>query len=78
MRPSLASDSSKTVGSRQTWHGNCLRQENASRVSYVDLDLQGHTDFNHENKCSETVQAIDIKFAVKIVRLKLFNLFSVG
>ena len=40
------------------------------------------TDLNHENnKCliiSETVQAIPIKFAVEIVRLKvLYNLFSV-
>ena len=37
--------------------------------------IQGHTDFNHEienNKCSiisETIQALPIKFAVKIVRL---------
>ena len=36
--------------------------------------IQGHTDRNHENnKCliiSETMQAMPIKFAVKIVRLK--------
>ena len=36
--------------------------------------IQGHTDLNHEiNKCfiiSETVQAIPITFAMKIVRLK--------
>ena len=44
--------------------------------------IQGQTDLNHEiNKVSiisETVHAIDIKFAVKIVRLKVYyNLFSV-
>ena len=38
--------------------------------------IQGHTDLNHENdKCliiSETIQAMPIKFAVKIVRLKVY------
>ena len=38
--------------------------------------IQGHTDLNHENnKCliiSETTQAMHIKFAVKIVRLKVY------
>ena len=37
--------------------------------------IQGNTDLNHDNnKCliiSETTQAIPIKFAVKIVRLKV-------
>ena len=38
--------------------------------------MQGHTDLNHgNNKCSsiisETVEVIPIKFAVKIVRLKV-------
>ena len=37
--------------------------------------IQGHTDFNHENnKCLiilQTVQAMPIKFAVKIVRQKV-------
>ena len=37
--------------------------------------IQGHTDLNHENnKCliiSENIQAMPIKFAVKIVRLKI-------
>ena len=41
---------------------------------------QGHTDRNHENNkgliISETVQAISIKFAVKIVRLKIYIIFS--
>ena len=41
--------------------------------------IQGHTDLNHENnKCSiisETVQAIPIEFAVRIVRLKVYIIF---
>ena len=41
-------------------------------VNHIDLTcIQGHTDLNHENnKClilSETVQAMPVKFAVKIV-----------
>ena len=42
--------------------------------------IQGHTDLNHENsKCliiSETVQAMPIKFAVKLVQLKVYIIFS--
>ena len=42
--------------------------------------IQGHTDRNRENdKCSiisETVQALPIKFDVKIVRLMLCIIFS--
>ena len=38
--------------------------------------IQGHTDLNHEhNKCliiSETIQTMPIRFAVKIVRLKVY------
>ena len=66
---STASDSS---------HGDCLRHENASRViNYIDLTfIQGHPDLNHEdNKCliiSESIQAMPIKFAVKIVGLKVY------
>ena len=88
----LASDSSETIGHhKHTWHGNCLRHENASRVNYSDLGLhltsqilimkiiivrllfpiKNVTDFDHENNnCSiilETIQAVPIKFAVKIV-----------
>ena len=37
--------------------------------------IQGHTDLNHENNTSliisETIQAMPIKFAVKIVRLQV-------
>ena len=41
---SLARDSSETV---QTWHGDCLRHENASRVTYIDLD---HHSRSHISK----------------------------
>ena len=38
--------------------------------------IQCHTDLNHENSkyliISETIQAMPIKFAVKIVRLKVY------
>ena len=75
---SLASDSSETIEViiiKTSWHGNCLRHGNASSVNYIDLDLQGHTDLNHENDkysiISETFQAIPIKCAVKIVQLKV-------
>ena len=43
--------------------------------------IQGHTDLNHDkNKCfiiSESFQAMPIKFAVKIVRLKVYILSSI-
>ena len=39
--------------------------------------IQGHTHLDHENdKCliiSETIQAVPIKFAVKIVRQKVYT-----
>ena len=42
--------------------------------------IQGHTDLNHENNkglvISKTVQAIAIGFAVKIVRIKVYIIFS--
>ena len=48
----------------QTWQGNFLRQENASRVNYIE-----HLIMKIINLIiSETVQAIPIKLAVKIVR----------
>ena len=44
-------------------------------ASIILTFIQGHTDLNHEHyKCSiisETVQAMPIKFTVKIVRLKV-------
>ena len=33
----------KSSSSNFTWHGDCLRHENASHVNYVDLDL--HSSF---------------------------------
>ena len=55
----------------QTWHGDCISYENASRIKCFDLLFtQGHIYFNHEIiKCfiiGETVQAMPIRFAVKI------------
>ena len=50
------------------------------RVFMAFTFTQGHTDLNHENnKCSiipETAQAIPIKFAVKIIRLKADMTFA--
>ena len=52
-------------------------------IIWTLIFILGHTDRNHENNncsiISETIQAIPIKFAVKIVRLKvdLYNIFSV-
>ena len=38
-------------------------------IILILIFIQGHTDLNHENnKCSETVKAISIEFAVKIDR----------
>ena len=61
------------------------KHENARITCLIILTLtiiQGHTyfNFNHENnKCSiisETVKAMLIKFAVKIVRLRVYIFFS--
>ena len=41
---SLASDSSETAGHHsQTSHNDCLRDENASRVNYIDHDLHSRS-----------------------------------
>ena len=42
------------VITNQTWHGNCLKHGNTSRVNYILIltFFQGHTDRNHDNnKC---------------------------
>ena len=43
---------------------------------HVIISIQGHIDLDHENNncliISETVQTIIIKFAVKIVQLKVY------
>ena len=36
----------------QTWHGNCLRHDDASRVNYIDLDLHSWSQMLMINKCS--------------------------
>ena len=56
---------------RQTWRGDCLRHGHASRVSYFDIDLHSRSYRSYENNkgliISETIQAVPITFAVKIV-----------
>ena len=68
-----ASDSSETVEVIIVKLGT-----DASRINYIDL--QGHTYLNHENnKCFtilETIQVMFIKFAVKIVRLKVYMVIA--
>ena len=55
-----------------------MKMDQVVLLNYVDIDR--HTDLSHENnKCSiilETVQAMAITFAVKIVRLKVYIIFS--
>ena len=75
---SLASDFSQTIEVIIIKLGIFgLRHANTSHINYIDLDLHsGHTDLNYENKCSiisETFQAMPVKFAVKMVRLKVYN-----
>ena len=40
---SLASDSTETKSHHQSWHGDCLRHVNASRVNYIDLDVHSRS-----------------------------------
>ena len=65
----------------QTWYGDFLRHENALRVNYIDLDLHWRSQLLITKIISvwlfQTVSAMPIKFAVKIVRLKIFIIFSV-
>ena len=84
---SLACDSSEIVEVIITKLGTVTASDTRMHLVLIILTLtfiQGHKDLNHENnKClmiSETVQAMRIKFAVKIVQLKVYknyNLFSV-
>ena len=79
----LANDSSETV---QVFIIKvCMVTASNMRMHHVLITftltfIQGHTDLNHENnECliiSETVQAMAIKFAVKIVQLKVYIIFS--
>ena len=72
----------KPANSYQTWQCDCLSYQNASRINFLDLTLnQGHTHLNHENNncliISETVHAMPIKFAVKIIWPAVHNHSSV-
>ena len=75
---SLASDSSDTIKVIIVKHDMMTAFNMGMHYVLIIFTLtfiQGHTDLNHETeKCSitsETVQALPIKFAVKIVRLKV-------
>ena len=78
----LASDSSETVQVIIIQFGTVTASDIIMHHVLIILTLtfvQGHTDLNNENKCliiSETVQTMPIKFAVKIVRLKVYMIFS--
>ena len=72
---------------RQTWHDDCLRQRTDKQLNNTIMYhvliiltlnfIQDRIDLNHEtNKCliiSETIQAMPIIFAVKIVRQKVYR-----
>ena len=79
---SIASDSAETIEVviiqlSTVTASNMLKHHVLSILALTFI--QGHTDMNHENnKCliiSETIQAMPIKFTVKIVRLKVYILF---
>ena len=79
---SLASDSSETLEVIIIKLGMMTASDMRMHHMLIILPLtfiQGHTDLNHKNKCSiisETVQAIPIKFAVKIVQPKVYRIYS--
>ena len=80
---SIASDSSETIEVSITKLGMVTASDMAIYHVFILLNLtliQGHIDLNHENHTfwiiSDTVQAIHIKFAVNIIRLKRYILFS--
>ena len=79
VRVSLASDSSETVDftivKRGTVTVSVTKMHHELSISTFTF-IQGHTDLNHENnKCltiSEAIQAMAIRFAVKVVRPKVY------
>ena len=80
---SLTSDSSETVEVIIIKLGTVTASDMVTHhmLSILTLTfIQGHTDLNHENNkdliISETVQAIPIHFAVKIVCLMVYIIFS--
>ena len=81
MRVSLAHDSSETVKVITLELGTVPASDMRMHHVLIILTLifiQGHTDQNHENNksliISETIQAMPITFAVKIVRLKAYGM----
>ena len=80
---SLASNSSETVEVIVVKLGTVTASDMGMHHMLITLTLifiQGHTDQNHENnKCliiSQTIQAMPVKFAVKIVRLKVYVIIA--
>ena len=76
---SLASHSSETIEVVIIKFGTVTTSKMLMRRVFIILTstfIQGHTDLNHENNnclnISETIQAMPINFAVKIVRLKVY------
>ena len=73
---SLASDSTETVVVVIIKFGTVTASDKRMHHAFIILI----TDLDHENDkysfISETVQAIPIKFAVKIVQLKVYIIFS--
>ena len=76
---SLASDSSETIEVSFIKLGTVIASDMVMHhvlIIWTLTFIEGHTNLNHENnKCSiisETVQAITITFAVKVVRLKFY------
>ena len=80
---SLASDSSETVEviiiNPGTMTASDMRMHHVLIVLTLTF-IQGHAELNQENsKCwiiSETVQTVPINFAAKIVRRKVYIIFS--
>ena len=80
---SIASDSSGTIEVTINKHGTMNSSDMRMHPVLIILTvtvIQGHTDLDHENNkysnISQTVQAMPIKFTVKIVRLKIYLIFS--
>ena len=80
----LASNSSETVEVIIIKRGTVIASDMLVCLVLIILTftfIQGHTDPHHENnKClivAETIQAMPIKFAVKIVRLKVYMAIAV-
>ena len=76
---SIASDSSETIEvvivKLDTVTASDMRMHRVLSILTFTF-IQGHTDRNHENNIcliiSDNIQAMPIKFAVKIVRLKVY------